>query len=78
MGGKRIGGLKTRVGCECCISRRESRWARLSSGGILAGGVRGRSYSADRCRISKKKQDAAVRGATGVRAAKNSESRKGE
>ena len=33
MGGKRIRGKKARVGCECCISKRE---ARLSSGGIPA------------------------------------------
>ena len=27
MGGKRIKGLKMRVGCECCISRRAPDWA---------------------------------------------------
>ena len=51
MGGKRIRGLKARVRCECCIIR---EGARLSSGVIPAGGVRGGSHSADRCRISKK------------------------
>ena len=54
MGGKRIRGLKARVGCQCCISRREAAWARLSNGGILAGGVRGGSHSDSRCEISKK------------------------
>ena len=39
MGGKRIGGLKVRVGCECCISRRGPDGPDLSSGCILAGGV---------------------------------------
>ena len=48
--------------------------ARLSSEGIPAGGVRGGSHSAGRCRISKK----AGRAAPGVRAAKSSESTKGE
>ena len=67
MGGKRIRSLKVRVGCECCISR-------LSSESIPAGGVRGGSHTAGRCRISKK----AGRAAPGVRAAKSSESRKGE
>ena len=33
-----------------------ARWARLSNGGIPAGGVRGGSHSAGRCGISKKKQ----------------------
>ena len=78
MGGMRIRGLKARVGCECCISRREARWARLSSGGMPAGGVRGERHSAGRCEISKKSRDAAGREAPGVRAAKSSESRKGE
>ena len=77
MGGKRIRGFKARVGCECCISRREATWARLSNGGIPAGGVRGESYSAGRCGISKK-QDVAGRDAPGVKAAKSSNSRKGE
>ena len=53
MGRKRIRGLKARVGSECCISRSEARWARLSNGGIPAG-VRGGSHSAGRCGISKK------------------------
>ena len=39
MGEKRIGGLKARVGCECCISRRGPDVPDLSSGGIPAGGV---------------------------------------
>ena len=34
-------------------------WARSSSGGIPAGGVRGGSHSAGRCSISKKSRDAA-------------------
>ena len=49
--------------------------ARLSNEGIPAGEVRGGSHTAGRCRISKKK---AGRAAPEVRAAKSSESRKGE
>ena len=61
MCGKRISGLNESVGCECCISRREARWARccalffpLSYGSIPAGEVRGRSHTAGRCGVSKK------------------------
>ena len=68
MGGKRIRGLKTRMGCECCISRWEAAWATLSSGGIPGGGVREGSHSAGRC----------GREDPGVRAAKSSDSRKRE
>ena len=78
MGGKRIRGLKARIGCKCCISRWEATWATLSSGGIPAGGVREERHSAGRCGISKKSRNAAGRAAPGVRAAKSSESRKGE
>ena len=78
MGGKRIRGLKARVECECCISRREARWARLSSGVIPAGELRGGSHSDGRCGISEKSREAAGRAAPGVRAAKSSESRKEE
>ena len=49
-----------------------------SSGGIPAAGVRGGSHSAGRCGIPKESRDAAGRAAPGVRAAKSSESRKGE
>ena len=52
--------------------------ARWSSGGIPAGGVLGGSHSAGRCKISKKSRDVAGRAVPGVRAAKSSESRKGE
>ena len=48
--------------------------ARMSSGGIPAGGVQGGSHSAGRCGIFKK----AGREDPGVRAAKNSEFRNGE
>ena len=51
-----------------------AKWARLSSESIPAGGVQGGSYHAGRCGISKK----AGRAPPGVRAAKSSESRKGE
>ena len=34
-----------------------ARWARLSSGGIPAGGVQGGSHSAGRCGISKKSRE---------------------
>ena len=50
MGGKRIRGLKARMGCEWCISRRGPD---LSSGGTPAGGVQG--GSAGRYGIFKKK-----------------------
>ena len=43
-GWKGIRGLEARMGQKCCISRGPRR-ARLSSGGIQAGGVRGRSHS---------------------------------
>ena len=49
-----------------------ARWARLSSGGITAGGVGGGSNSASRCGISRKSRDVAGKAAPGVRAAKNS------
>ena len=62
MGGKRIGGLKARVGRECSISK-EARWVRLNSGGIPAGGVRRGSHSAGSYGISKKSKDAAERAA---------------
>ena len=52
----------------------QQKGARLSSGGIPAGGVQRESHSAGRCEISKK----AGREDPGVRAAKNSDSRKGE
>ena len=42
MGRWGIRGLKTRVGRECCISRRRTR---LYSGGAHVGGVRGVSHS---------------------------------
>ena len=77
MGRKRIRSLKARVGCECCISRREATWARLRNKGIPAGAVRGASHIAGRLE-SQKKQDAARREAAGVRFAKSSESRKVE
>ena len=65
-------------GCECCISRGEATWARLSNGGIQAGGVRGGSHTAGRCGISKKSRDAAGRAAPGVKFAMSSEFSKGE
>ena len=52
--------------------------ARLSSGVIQAGGVRGGSHSAGRCGISKKSRNATGRTAPGVRSAKSSDSRKEE
>ena len=53
-GRKRTRGLKARMGCECCISRRGPDRPDLSSGDIPAGEVRGGSHSAGRSRISKK------------------------
>ena len=52
--------------------------ARLSSGGILAGGVRGGRHSSGKVWNLQKNRDAAGREDPGVRAAKSSESRKGE
>ena len=66
MGEKRTRGLRARVGCECCISRRGPR---LISVGIQAGGIRGGRHSAGRCGISKKSRNAEGREALGVRAA---------
>ena len=48
----------------------------MSSGGIQAGGVRGRSHSVDRYGISSRSRDTTGRAAPGMRAAKNFESRK--
>ena len=70
MGGKRIRGLKMR-GVQVLHLQ---KGARLSNEGIPDGGVRGKRHSDGRCRISKK----AGREDPGVRAAKSSESRKGE
>ena len=47
MSGKRIRGLKARVGCEGCISRRGPDGPDLSSGSIPAGRVRGGSRMRD-------------------------------
>ena len=58
-----IRGLKTRVGKECSICR---RMARLYSGDIHVGGVRGESH-----RVTS--GDTAGRAAPSVRAAKSSE-----
>ena len=74
MGGKRIRGLKTRVGWECCISRRGPDGAvdlyQLEDSEkevtVLVGVE------------SQKKQDTAGRAARGVRAAKSSKSTNGE
>ena len=60
MGRWGMGGLETRVGRECSISRK--RRARLHSGGIHIGGVRRGSHS-----------DSAREAALRVRAAKSSE-----
>ena len=71
---KKIRGLKGEWGASAALAQ----GARLSSGGIPARRVRGGSHSAGRCGISKKSRNAAGRVAPGVRAAKSSESRKGE
>ena len=47
-----------------------TRWARLSSGDIPAGELRGESHGAGRCGITKNSREAAGRAASGVRAAK--------
>ena len=78
MGGKGIRGLKARVGRKCCISREGTRWPKLSSGDIQAGGVRGERHSGGRCGISRRSRDVAGRKTPRVRAAKSFESRKGK
>ena len=57
MGGRGIGGLKTRVGQKFCIGRGE---ARLYSGGIQTGGVRRESHSV----IRRSREAPGVRAAT--------------
>ena len=75
MGGERIRGLKARVGCECCISRR---------GPDGAVEVYQLEESEEEITVLvgvgslKKSRNAAGRAAPGVRAAKSSDSRKGE
>ena len=74
MGGKRIRGLKARVGCECCISRR---------------GPHRPDRAVEVYQLEESKEEVTLlvgvespkkagREAPGVRAAKSSESRKGE
>ena len=70
-GQKKDKNLKGNVGRKCYISR-GARLARLSSGGIQAGGPQGGSHRAGRCGISRRSRDAAWRAAPRVRAAKNS------
>ena len=75
MGRRGMRCLRARVERECCISRGVARWARLNSGGIHAGGLRGGSHSVGSPEAAGTQQ----RGeAPGVRAAKSSESRKRE
>ena len=76
-GQKKDKSLKARVG-ESAVLAQGARWARLSSGGIQAGEVRGGSPSAGRSWISRRSRDAPGKAAPGVRASKSSESRKGE
>ena len=45
MGGRRVGGLKTRVGRERYIGREGARLIGLKSGGIQAEGVRRRRHN---------------------------------
>ena len=54
MGGKRNKRFESQGGVRVL---HEQKRARLSSEGILAGGVRGGSRSAGRCRISKKSRE---------------------
>ena len=60
VGKKRIRGLKAWVGGSTILAER-AKWARLNSGGIQAGGVRGGSHGAGRCGISRGSRDAAMR-----------------
>ena len=77
MGGKRIRGLKARVG-GCVALKKGGQMDRLSSGSVQAGGFRGGSHSAGRCEIFRESRNAVGRTAPGVRAAKSSESKKEE
>ena len=58
MGGKRIRGLKMRVGVQVL---HEQKGGRLSNEGIPDGGVRGERHSAGRYRISKKSREGSSR-----------------
>ena len=71
MGGKRIRGLKMRVGCKCCIGRR---------GPDCAMKVYQMEESEEKgtVLVSVESPKKAGRTAPGVRSAKSSESRKGE
>ena len=66
MGKRGIRGLKAKMAWECCISR-GAQMARLSSGGIQAGGVRRGIHSVGRNGISRRSRDATGRAAPGVR-----------
>ena len=76
-GGRKVKGLKARVGLERCISR-GGRWSRLKSEGVRAGGVRRGRHSVCRCVISRKNRDSVERTAPGVKASENFESKKRE
>ena len=60
MSGKRIRGLKARMGCGDALAE-GGQMARLSNEGIPAGGVQGGSHSAGRCGISKKRREGSSR-----------------
>ena len=69
--------LKARMGRSAALAEK-AKWARLSSGGMQAGGVGGESHSVGRYGISRRTRKATEKAAPGVRAAKSSESRKEE
>ena len=54
MDGSGINGLNAKVKGGSAALAEGDRWARLNSGDIQAGGVRGRSHSVGRCDISRK------------------------
>ena len=58
MGGRRVGSLKIRVGRKHCIGRGGTRWARLNSGSIQAGGARRGRHSVGRCGTSWRSRNA--------------------
>ena len=66
MGGRRVEGLKTRMGREHCLGRGGGR---LNNGGKKAGGARRTRHSVGRCGTSIRSRYAARRTAPGVRAA---------
>ena len=58
MGGRRVRGLKPRVGGSAALVE-EARWTRLNIGGIQAGRVQGERHCVGRCGTYRKSKKAA-------------------